>query len=256
MTDDLVHDLTYLGLTESEARVYLTILQLGGGFVTPIAHQAGVERTNCYSLLKSLSKKGFVSVSERSSAKYFIPESPHRITHRIRHVQELAARTVPHLLSLVGTASGRMPKVRYYEGIEGVHQVLDLITEAETEVLSYTNIEKLRAKFGKILKDHYQQLEQYEIKVRAIAPHYNKIDTFLKSYYPKEYLETHLRLLCVNPREFQMENEVCIYDDKVSVLSLAEDEHLAVVFESGVYADTSRTIFNLAWLGASHFEVQ
>ncbi len=51
-----------LGLTETEARVYLAGITLGPATVSSIAQKANVKRTTVYPAIRTLKKKGLMSV--------------------------------------------------------------------------------------------------------------------------------------------------------------------------------------------------
>ena len=55
------HELTQLGFTEEESKVYLAALELGGSYASGIAKKAGVPRVNCYHTLDKLVRKGVMS---------------------------------------------------------------------------------------------------------------------------------------------------------------------------------------------------
>src|SRR3989338_2618344 len=52
-----------IGLTEKEAQVYLSLLELGRGTVSAVARKAVINRTSGYHLLDGLTGKGLASVS-------------------------------------------------------------------------------------------------------------------------------------------------------------------------------------------------
>ena len=53
------------GLTENEAKVYLSLIELGKSNVGKIADKSRVHRTNVYDSLKSLKKKNLVKETEQ-----------------------------------------------------------------------------------------------------------------------------------------------------------------------------------------------
>jgi sugar-specific transcriptional regulator TrmB len=71
MTTDLLNEraLTYFGLTEYEARVYLALLDSPGAGAATLGRQARVPRTRVYDVLKGLLRRGYVS---RTSGKRLI----------------------------------------------------------------------------------------------------------------------------------------------------------------------------------------
>ena len=236
--------------------MYLACLQLGGGYVSIIAKRAEVERTNCYYILKTLSTKGLIGTASKGSVRYYVPEPPKKLLSEAQVRLQLVERLVPVLSSLQNTAGGKAPKIRYYDDAESVRTLFLQGTKSSSEVLRYTNTRQLESKFGPLLRDYGKKLALRNVRTRIVSSYGKDSSAFLEKYFPKDYARTHAQLLYVNPREFLMENDVSIFDSTVSIISLQAAENFGIVIESQVYADTSRTIFNLAWLGASSFEVK
>ncbi len=62
MTESVVDKLKKLGLTEYEARVYLSLLMDHLNSATKLSKKSGVPRTKIYSVLRSLQQKGWVKI--------------------------------------------------------------------------------------------------------------------------------------------------------------------------------------------------
>ena len=249
MDQSYYQELERLGLSDAESRVYLAALQLGGSYVSVLAKHADVERTNCYHILKTLGEKGLISTASKDGRKYYLPESPKKLLTECTTRVQIAERLVPNLLALENTGSPRAPKVRYFEGQDAISDVLIASLESETEIVRYTNIKQLSDKFPDSLPEYCAGLAARGTRTRIVSSFHPDIESFVYERFPESYLKRSLQLLYVNPREFFLENEVTVYDDKVSIISLSPKEHIAVIIESQVYADTSRATFELAWLG-------
>ena len=51
------------GLTDSEARIYLALLELGPSLAGKISRKTGIHRRNVYDITERLIKKGLIAVS-------------------------------------------------------------------------------------------------------------------------------------------------------------------------------------------------
>lgn len=69
-------ELQNLGLSEKEAKVYTTSLELGPDTVQNIAKESGINRATTYVQIGTLKEKGLISEFEKGKKTYFVAESP------------------------------------------------------------------------------------------------------------------------------------------------------------------------------------
>ena len=72
-------ELRKLGLTEKQASVYLTALELGYTSIQKIAQKAKISRPTTYEIVKTLKQKRLISESRDKNKTYFIAESPDKL---------------------------------------------------------------------------------------------------------------------------------------------------------------------------------
>jgi len=65
-----------IGLTESETKVYLALLELGSTTKGPIVDKSQVASSKIYELLEKLIQKGLASFVVKSGTKYFEAAPP------------------------------------------------------------------------------------------------------------------------------------------------------------------------------------
>jgi len=245
-------DFDLIDLTETEGKIYMSLLELGGAYVSVVARHSKLPRVNCYHTLENLIKKGFVSFVNKDRGRYYSAEPPQKIVNILEEKTKYARKILPELLSITN-ALALKPKIKYFEGIEGVKNILEDTLTAKKELLGYSNLKGEAELFGDYIQAYAQQKMQNNIKTRIICPSSEESFSYVKNYYPKNFPPELIEILFVNHREFWFENEIVIYNDKVAVISLNKDEIIGMIFESPVYAKSQRAIFNLAWLGASSF---
>jgi len=245
-------DFELLGLSEVEGKVYIALLELGGGYVSAVARIAKLPRVNCYHTLEKLIEKGLVNYLTKDKVRYYSPEPPQKIVNLLEGRTQYARKMLPELLSITNTLALK-PKIKYYEGMEGVKNIMEDTLTAKKELLGYSNLQGVHELFGDFVKSYGAKKMKNNIKTRLICPSSKEAFDYVKKSYPKDFPPDLIEILFVNPREFWFENEIVIYDDKVAVISLNKDELNGMIFESPVYARSQRAIFNLAWLGASSF---
>lgn len=246
----LLYDLLELDLSEEESKVYVTLLEMGGGFASAVARQAGLPRAGCYYTLDNLVKKGLVSFYPRKNVKFFQANAPEKLTEIYEEKYKKAQRLLPQLLSITNKLTAK-PKIHFYEGIEGIKTILRMSLEAQNEIIGFSNIEARDFLLGSYLEQYSRNRQERGIRSRLISPFSVRGREITDNYY-KEH-QGGLEVLFVNPNEFHFENEVVIFNNTVSIISLNPQELMGVVLESATLARTQRSIFNLAWLGATSF---
>ncbi len=248
----MINELTELGLTQEESKVYLAVLELGGSYASNIARKAGIKRATCYHTLNNLKQKGLLHSYSKGKVLWFNAEDPQKILSIQKAKLETAKNLIPQLLSITNTLAIK-PKIRFYEGIEGAKSIFEDILTTKEEILGYTNIKKLGNLFPSYFKDFCKRKIQKKIKTRYLSPETGEGVDLIDQFYPKNYNRDLIEILLVNKDEFYFENDISIYDNKVAILSLNTDEPIGLLIESTTFAKSMKSIFNLAWLGATAF---
>ena len=247
-----------IGLSDKDAEVYLACLELGTQPASVIAKKAGLKRPTTYLILEALLKKGLVSEYTGSSVKYFTAVSPEYLLNFVEkqrreltsHQRELE-QYLPQLQSLSNPYSLN-PKVRFYEGIDGIERVMDdTLSVQKTEILSYSSIDRWFSR-----EDLQQYITQYgkrrvlekKIPLRGIVIDSVLARQYLEKDYPDSPELTQTRWFPQDISNFH--NEINIYDNKVAICSLGRHELIGLIIESSEIADSQRVIFELAWKAA------
>lgn len=243
---NLLHD---FGLEEREAKVYLTCLRLGQVTPNVISRESGIQRTYVYNILNDLFEKGFISEVEIRGKKTYSALSIEQFkavqTDKMRRLEAL----IPEL-KVFERAVGDRPKVRFYEGKEGIFiaQQETLTMPRGSEILAYATGEGLYEYDPEFAMRYINQRVKKGIIARSLAA-----DTPGTRKYTDKDTE-HLRITRLVPQDqFPFTNEINIWGNKVSIMSM-QGQFLAVVIESESIARTQRSIFELAWRGSAEFK--
>ena len=248
----MITELMQLGLTDEEARVYVACLEIGGGPVSVIAKKAKIHRVSCYHTLENLEAKGFLNQFSKNGMKAFAPEAPETFLKKAEEKVNVAKGLLPELRLMVSSLAFK-PKMRSYEGREGVERVFMESLSAKGEILGYTNLKDVTEFFPDFFKKYTKERFEKKVKVRYLSP--TTVDTVhvLDPFLPRDYDQNLIEILLVNKDQFLFENEVLIFNNTVGIVSLNPDELLGVLIESSTFARTMRAVFDLAWLGATAF---
>lgn len=248
----MLAELTKIGLTDEEAKVYLACLEIRGGPVSSIARKADVHRVSCYHTLEKLLRKRLLSEYNRNNIRCFAPESPERLLQLAQERVNITKGLLPELQSLTSTHAFK-PKIRFYEGRSGVERVFTESLEAKGEILGYTNLKNVLGFFPDFFRRYTRERLKRGIKTRYLSPTTVESVKVMLPFLPKDYDPALIEILLVNKEQFPFENEVLIFGNTVGIVSLNRDELLGLLIESPTFARTMKAVFDLAWLGATAF---
>lgn len=247
-------DLQKLGLNEKEVKVYLAALELGYAPVQNIAKKAGINRATTYFIIDGLLNRGLMTQIEKDKKTYYAAEDPRGleviIDKKIKDAEEakgIFKEVLPQLESIYNL-SAEKPKVRYYEGLEGIQAMrAEFIEVAQKEILGFVSLDQLLKYFPAQETELTQKRIKKGIKSRVIY-------TREAGPVEKGTDQAALREARYVPKsKINLVTDVSIYGNRVSMVFLKEKMG-GVIIENNELADTMRAIFELAWEGAEKYQ--
>lgn len=241
-----------MNFSEKEADVYLSLLELGKATVSVIARKAGLNRTTGYHILDSLTGKGLVSVSGSEPLQEFVAESPDKITELLQKKFEeyqkylnQAKETVPQLKSFHNISD--RPKVRFYEGRQGLIDVYEDTLTSHEPLRAYANFEDMHKALPDYFPSYYLRRAKRGLNIRGVVP------ITAEALEREKHNKKEAREMVFVPHDkFYFSPEIDMYDNKVMIASWKEK--LGIIIESEEIADAMKKIFELAWIGAKSLE--
>ena len=231
------------GFHEKEAHLYLAGIELGEATIQQLAKYAGIKRPTAYDIMESLEKKGLFSLTARGKKKYFLAEDPENILRILKSREQAFLKAMPELKMLLGAGS-KKPRVRFFEGVEGLKAVYWDTLESKKPLLVYGSIDDMWGAMPKeFIKEYVGERVKRNLYARCIVP-----GTPATQEYARKDKEELRQMILIPPDKFVFSNEINIYNDKVAIFSFPE--RIGVIIESKKIAETQRSIFELAWLGA------
>ncbi|PIZ75670.1 hypothetical protein COY05_03400 [Candidatus Peregrinibacteria bacterium CG_4_10_14_0_2_um_filter_38_24] len=228
-----------IGLSEKEAKVYLTLLELREALPSTIARLAAVKRPTVYVILEQLQRKGLVSHVKRGRIICFQAVTPHSLVEDQHDKYSALEKALPELLNLHERYSST-PQMSVFEGKEGLIKMMEDTLTTSTELLCWANVERA----VDCLKDYYptyiKKKVQRKIWLRGVLTESKTARRF------KEKGKTELREIYIIPsNKFPFKNEINIYDDKVAIIS--HEDEVGVIIQNKNIADMQRSIFKLGF---------
>lgn len=239
MENQLITVLTNLGLTDKEAKVYLALTELGTVVVSDIAHKAGINRVTTYDILEKLKIRGMVSYYNKKRIKYFSSMQPETLLEEFEKRTSDLRGSLPKFKTLTGEINH--PRIRYFEGLEGIKAIYADTLTSKTEILNYSNSYEIRKKWPNYDQEYVEKRAQKKIYLRGVCPK-DKAGETVHAQDKEYYREMRL----IPSDQFDFTNEINIYDDKVAIISF-KDELIGMIIESIEISNSQRAIFNMCW---------
>ena len=160
------HELQNFGLSEKEALIYLSALELGPSTIQEIAQKTRLIRTTVYNLTRSLTEKGLMTERYEDKRRFLVCQSPDKLLRHIRlEKKELAEQEkhlqaiLPELKGLIDVSRSR-PKIRFFKGKPGIRQMQEDILRIKNlhSIEEFIPLDCARRLFSPHQRDHRHRL--------------------------------------------------------------------------------------------------
>lgn len=258
MSSDLPETLVELGLTNSEAKVYLAAARLGTATTTEIAAAAEKERSNTHHLLQRLEQLGLVDATLDSPTRFKSVEPKNAVDHlfelqkvRLKKLEEMKSST---LTSLVPAPVGTLPNTETFSVVRGrVRTYLRVIEMLST---CKSNASLLMSSNGLVRLSRFRNFVQLMGQKAGEGVKFRVVTEITKSNV--EYVRILGEVAEVRHVRNQTTN-ASIYDMKIGSVALSindaleEDiaDHVALWSNGASFVKMLASLFDSAWfLGA------
>lgn len=246
----LEKELQKIGLSEKEAKVYLASLELGPSPVQKISQKAKVNRATTYVVIDDLKSMGLMSTFDEGKKTYFVPEKPERLLVQLRSRENdikekinLLQERLPELKSIFNVITDK-PKVKYYEGKEGLKAVQDDFIESLKkggEILAFLPYDQIKT-LGFRIAPYWQKRASLKITTKIIyssrAGRQADFEEELRKYYSQA---------CYIPYDkFPIAGGVNIYSNKIFLIDY-KGKLGGILVENSTLAELHKNIFLRLW---------
>ena len=243
---ELRKQLEQFGLEEKKAEVYLACLELGPSPVQAIAQKTGIKRTTIYDVIGSLINQGLITQTVKGKKSLYVAENPEIIKALLQKKEKELDQILPELKSL-HFIPGAKPKIKYYEGVEGVKKVLeDTLTSKEKVLRAILPIKDIIGVVGEEYFDDYTQKRiRLGYSLNSIRPEAKELAKTVGKYQwvtsKKDRREVRFP-----PKNFVFSMTMYLYDNKVLLIS-SKKENFGMIIESQEFAGNQRALFEVLW---------
>lgn len=245
--------LASLDLSPEEIRIYMQILEMGGGTTAgDLAKKLGLARPTLYGILQRLTDKGIIQRSLKYGVRRFAATAPDKLDmlfkQRIEHLQtqqKAYQEILPQLLSKhrLETLS---PRFQYFEGKEGVQHVLkDMLSYRDMETLAFWPIKSMIAMLSEdFFRYHNKERIRNNLYTRAIWPQAEAVEVKANKFLGVgNEFRREIRLA---PTEVNFTMGYWMYGNKIAFLS-SQAECFGMIVESHEMVAMQRAAFEVIW---------
>lgn len=228
------------GLSQSESKVYLALIELGASLAGDITKKANINRSNCYDALQRLMEKGLVSYVIKANRKYFQAETPQKFLELIKEEEnQLKAKEkeikeiLPQLIEK-SKISAEKPEATIYKGKKGIKSIFeDILKHKEYWVFGSSG--KFKEVLGPFFELFQKQVREKKIRCKLIASESVR-NTEIVTHAETKFL----------PKNYITLISTIVYGSKVAIISWTENP-VGFLLEDRQTADSYRIYFDFMW---------
>lgn len=239
-------DLSAAGLSKTEAKCYLALLEKPEWKPAELAKYVRESRTNCYKLLDKLVEFGLAERFDKDKKLHYRAANPTQLLVRSRELRnardaaekELEAEAENLIQEFYKTHE--QPGVQYYQGETEIRQIFETIAASKEEVV-YINTKAGIDFYGFPTMHNLRMLAPLKkVKRRALTP---DVPEAPKDYKDKDPVVL-LQRTWLKQTDYTTPVEWGAFDDKLYLISYGK-EAFGLVVESQQIADSFKELFKL-----------
>jgi len=230
-----------LNLNPKEAATLVAVLEIGPASISDIAKRAKIKRPTTYYLIEELIKKGLVIKVPSGKRVFYKTVSPNKILNLLEKKKQNFAQILPQLNALY-VAKPSQPKVRFFEGKEGLTNIYEEMLNTSKKVYSIFSYDDFMTVFTEKENEQFFAILRkagglfYDlIKPTPLAKNSVTKQTFRKDVVKIKFL----------PKDFKVTIDLLATSNKTAMLSF---KSLAgVIIEDQDIAESQKEFIKYIW---------
>jgi sugar-specific transcriptional regulator TrmB len=246
------------GLDREQAIIYEVLLKHGQLSAGAVHKLTPLKRGLVYKVLDELTALGLIE-KQQEAGKVIQFAVTHPLTLKeLAEKREQEAKdakmalegVLPSLVSDFNLVSGQ-PGVQFFEGPEGVWEVLRDSLHAKKEVYTYADIEAVDKHIREINERYVKARNKLGLDKKLLLLDTPYARERMRSFYK---LTTDTRFIKIQAEPFQSLME--IYDESISYVTFAEERMIGVIIHDPAIASMHRSLFEYMWASAEKLTPQ
>ncbi|MFH1307725.1 MAG: helix-turn-helix domain-containing protein [archaeon] len=235
--------LTELGLSQNEAKVYVSLLKLGVTTTTYVAKESKLHRSNVYDSMKKLVEKGLASYIKKEKVTLYEACNPKFFLNILKEREEKFREIMPQLELRKNLAPGSQAHV--FEGVPAFMKVLYGLLDYKEPILIYG----LPQVAPEVVKYEIPHFHRERIKKKIQMDHiYNSQAKERREYLNKMSYTTAKYL----PPSFDSQASTTVCGDQVILNFWTTKPLLTIQIKNQAIAETYKKYFALLFKAAKY----
>lgn len=238
--------LQQIGLTDKEALIYTTLLELGPQAASVVAKKTKIVRSSVFFHLENMIQKGFVKKDIKAHVQYFVAIPPEDLEALLRRNQQRVNSQINDLHQLLPQFKNLQcqflpeSKVSYFEGVEGICKMVDLVLRKD-EPLYFISAHQFHSEIEKYIRKNYvPKRKKMKTKAEMIIADYQRSQDYV------EFADDVYGWVgFVDADEAGFKSTIVIHGDCIQFLSTYPEDLTGVLIENPYLANTMKGVFNL-----------
>ena len=242
---EAIHTLSQIGLTTSEARLYLLLLELGPVSIAALAKQLETSRQAVYVTVPSLIEHGLIKQVQYGKRALYQAMSPGQLKVLAQETSDQVERLIPELAK-VQSGQSSLPLVTVYENPLSMREWYELLLKSakkgdELLICSTGDIGNWYSLDQRYYQKFLERVKTKGIKQRVLLPHTEESGIHLLNlgWSVEEYRYT--------PKNLSTKVEQYVWHDQVCYLSMGGVATSLISLQSTSLAEYSRNLFESIW---------
>ena len=241
-TEGMHKTLIDIGLSESEATVYLASLSLGPSTVLKLARASELKRTTVYRVIEDLQKRGLMKIELTGLKQLYSAEDPKRLDAVLKSREKEFSEKLPEFEALYNLKQSGA-EVRYYQGLESVKSALNMIlkdTKSNDEYLVIADQESWFNQDSKFFEDFMERRANKNLRIRMLLKDSELTRTHKK--FERNY-NISIKIL---PKDTKLNTDLCITPQHFMIQQI-KIPVVALVVDNQSIIETHREMFEILW---------
>jgi len=226
-----------VGLSRTEAKVYLALLDLGSGQAGEITKKSEVNRTNVYDALERLIAKGLVTFIISANRKIFQPVNPERLKEILKEKDDKLNLVIDDLQTRFSSNKSEEEAI-IFKGQKGIKSIFQDILEEKKELFVYGAESKFAEMFPAYQKEWNLQRAKLKINLKII---YNEKVRKKKKQENLKFIQ--MKFIS---EDYDFPSTIIIYSEKVVTIVWAETP-FGFMIKSKEVVKSNKNFFDILW---------